>query len=93
MYSLTNYLFLQDELAENAQLVDNEMLSNVWLWLDLSFKLVEDGGLRGCGTKHPGIKAFLKFDGPKIISEVVSVPWAELGCLNCHGSAKFYKYV
>lgn len=83
---------LKDEFAENAQLVDDEMLANVWLWLDLSSKLVEEGNLRGCGTKHPGIKSFLRFDTQPIKSEVVSVPWMELGCLNCHGSAKYYKH-
>lgn len=82
---------LKEELAENAQMVDDEMLSKVWLWLDLSSRLVEEGSLRGCGTKHPGVKAFLKIDGQPIKSDVVSVPWSELGCLNCHGSAKFYK--
>lgn len=68
------------------------MLYSVWLWLDLSAKLVKEGSLRGCESKHPGIKTFLKFDGPPIKSEMVSIPWADLGCVNCSGSAKHYRH-
>lgn len=83
---------LKSKLGENAQLIEDPMLAKVWQWLELSSKLSSQGSLRGCGSKHPGIKSFLKLDGPPIKSELVSVPWYELGLQNCHGLVRFYRH-
>lgn len=74
------------------------MLRNVWNRLYLSNKLVEDGTLRGCNSKHPGVRSVLKIDGTTIKSESVSISWLDTGNLNCgvvgsSSSAKMYKLV
>lgn len=84
---------LKDELWRNGELVDDETLSNVWSWLHLSGKLVEDGVIRGQNSKHPGVKSVLKIENNSTKSEVISISWSELGNTNCHGSARTYKYV
>lgn len=82
---------LKDELWRNGELVDDETLSNVWNWLHLSGKLVEEGVIRGHNSKHPGVKSVLKIDNNSTKSEVISISWSELGNTNCHGSARIYK--
>lgn len=67
------------------------MLTNVWNWLHLSEKLVEEGIIRGSSSKHPGVRSVLKIDGNTNKSEVLSIPWSELGNNNCSGSARIYK--
>lgn len=74
---------------KNGQLVDDEMLTNVWNWLYLSGKLVEEGSLRGCSSKHPGIRSLLKFDGNTNKSETVSVSLSDNS--NTYGGARIYK--
>lgn len=76
---------------QNGELVDDQMLTNVWNWLHLSEKLVEEGVIRGTNSKHPGIRSVLKIDGTTNKSEVISIPWSELGNNNCYGSARIYK--
>lgn len=89
---MLNELF-QEEVWKNGELVDDEMLTNVWNWLYLSGKLVEDGPLRGCNSKHPGIRSILKFDGTTNKSETISASWSESNSVNSYGSARIYKYL
>lgn len=69
------------------------MLANVWNWLFLSGKLVEDGFLVGCHSKHPGVQAVLKLDPANNKSDHYSLKWADLGNANCHGVVRIFKYV
>ncbi|XP_076266778.1 GATOR complex protein mio isoform X2 [Rhynchophorus ferrugineus] len=86
---------LAEELYKNADAVKNdEVLSNVWNWLHLSMKLVEDDKLSipGVMYKHPGVLSVLNIDPEKNPSEMVSVTWTELGHTNCGGTMKYYKH-
>ncbi|KAL1497793.1 hypothetical protein ABEB36_008691 [Hypothenemus hampei] len=86
---------LEDELYKNAEMVkDEEVLSNVWHWLHLSAKLVEEGKVV-CSSlktsfKHPGVLSVLMQDCENAPSEVMNVSWTDLGHINCKGSVKFY---
>lgn len=84
-------LFTQDELWKNGELLDDQMLTNVWNWLHLSGKLVEDGIIRGHNSKHPGVRSVLRIDSSTLKSEVINIPWSELGSNNCYGTARIYK--
>uniref|UniRef100_T1HA87 Zinc_ribbon_16 domain-containing protein n=1 Tax=Rhodnius prolixus TaxID=13249 RepID=T1HA87_RHOPR len=49
---------LKTELKDNAVLVDDEDLKDIWYWLDQSKDLVNDGTLTSSPNKlHPGIKS------------------------------------
>ncbi|KAJ8938879.1 hypothetical protein NQ318_016083 [Aromia moschata] len=85
---------LQEDFYKNAKLVDNnEVLSNVWNWLHISSKLVDDGIIRGTSCRHPGIISIIsKIDSNMNKSETVTITWAELGNPNCQGSARYYRH-
>ncbi|RZC42359.1 WD repeat-containing protein mio-B [Asbolus verrucosus] len=76
---------LKGEIYKNGEMVDNEMLANVWNWLFLSRKLVEEGLLNGTQCKHPGVQAVLKIDPSNSKSDHYSLLWSDLGNTNCHG--------
>ncbi|XP_050310111.1 GATOR complex protein MIOS [Anthonomus grandis grandis] len=88
---------LEDELYRNAEMVkEDEVLSNVWHWLHLSAKLVEEGRVAtpslSTAHKHPGVLSVLT--GGETTesspSEVKTVSWTDLGHPNCKGNVKFY---
>lgn len=81
----------QEEFWRNAEVLDDDMLANVWNWLHLSSKLVEEGTLRGYNSKHPGVRSVIKVDGSSSKSDALSINWSELGSNNCYGAAKIYK--
>ncbi|XP_066259323.1 GATOR2 complex protein MIOS [Euwallacea similis] len=86
---------LEEELYKHSQIVkEDEILSNVWNWLHLSAKLVEDGRVVATSLstsyKHPGVLSVLTCNYETTPSEVVTIPWLELAHQNCKGSVKFY---
>jgi hypothetical protein len=83
---------LKAELYKNGEMVDNEMLSNVWNWLFLSGKLVDDGTLTGTQCKHPGVQAVLRIDPSNSKSELYSLLWSDLGNKNCQGVVRIFKH-
>lgn len=87
---------LAEELCKNANIVKNdEVLSNVWNWLDLCLKLVEENQIvlpAGFPYKHPGVMYILNIDPDRNPSETVTVSWNELGHANCSGTIKYYKH-
>ncbi|KAJ8985000.1 hypothetical protein NQ317_016911 [Molorchus minor] len=85
---------LQEDFYKNARLVDNnEILSNVWNWLQISSKLVEEGTIRGTNFRHPGIISIISKIDPNINkSDTITISWAELGNANCQGSARYYRH-
>ncbi|XP_041979444.1 GATOR complex protein MIOS [Aricia agestis] len=64
---------LKSDLWQNADLVDDEALSNMWLFLALSKSLFEDGCIRNSPWKHPGVCTVLKSPGDGYRSEAVAV--------------------
>ncbi|XP_044266200.1 GATOR complex protein MIOS-B [Tribolium madens] len=83
---------LKAEIYKNGEVVDNEMLANVWNWLFLSGKLVEDGVLAGTQCKHPGVQAVLKLDPSNNKSDHYSLLWSDLGNKNCQGVVRIFKH-
>ncbi|KAJ8949341.1 hypothetical protein NQ314_008261 [Rhamnusium bicolor] len=85
---------LQEDFYKNAKLVENnEVLSNVWNWLHLSSKLVDEGVIRGSSYRHPSIMSIIsRIDPNTNKSETITLTWAELGNPNCQGSAKYYSH-
>ncbi|ENN79182.1 hypothetical protein D910_02334, partial [Dendroctonus ponderosae] len=86
---------LDDDLYKNAEMVkEDEVLANVWHWLHLSAKLVEDGKVTGptlnTSFKHPGVLSVINNDHDNFSSEAITVSWTDLGHVNCRGSVKFY---
>lgn len=72
------------------------MLLDVWQWLHLSRTLVEEGDVKVIGTKHPGVKSILKIENiynPNLAlkSDIIQMPWMEVGNKNCVGSAQVYR--
>lgn len=88
---------LKDEFWKNSEIVEDEMLSNLWNWLYLSGKLVEKGLFgdrdmaREAFSKHPGVQSILKLDPSINKSEIVTYNWADLGNPNCSGSIRIYR--
>ncbi|KAL3269121.1 hypothetical protein HHI36_008202 [Cryptolaemus montrouzieri] len=89
---------LKDEFWKNSEIIEDEMLSNVWNWLYLSGKLVDKGVfgdkdiVRGAYCKHPGVQSILKIDPNSNKSEVVNMNWADLGNTNCTGTIRVYRH-
>lgn len=82
---------LKDEFYKNSELVDDIVLANVWNWLYLSGKLVEEGHLGNCQWRHPGVQAVLKIDPAKSKSDSYAISWSDLGSGNCSGSVRIFK--
>lgn len=67
------------------------MLVNVWKWIHLSGKLVEERLISDTDSKHPGVLSVIRTDGETNKSETVTTSWSSLGYPNCQGFAKFYR--
>lgn len=61
------------------------MLKSLWDWLYLSRCLVEEGSLKGTGSKHPGVKSILKSDASNQSNNSTCdvIPWTDVGNANC----------
>lgn len=85
----------QEELYKNAEMVkEDEVLANVWYWLHLSAKLVEEGRVicpsLNTSYKHPGVLSVLNSELENHPSEAITISWSDLGHINCKGSVKLY---
>lgn len=68
------------------------MLVNVWKWIDLSGKLVEEGVISETDRKHPGVTSLIRTDNEtNKASETVTTSWSSIGYPNCQGHAKYYR--
>lgn len=84
---------LENDVYKNANMVlDDEILSNVWNWIHISGRLVEDGFISNSDDKHPGVLSVLKVDPTTNKSTAISVSWSDLGYPNCQGSAVYFKH-
>ncbi|XP_074036422.1 GATOR complex protein mio [Leptinotarsa decemlineata] len=85
---------IQQELNKNGEVVKNHLsLANVWNWLHLTEKLVEDGMIKDSEYKHPGVLYVLSnIELTQQKSETVTVSWSDLGYPNCQTSAKYYRH-
>lgn len=86
---------LKGELRENALLVDDISMKEMWIWLDHSKALVEDGTLQTVfSNNHPGIRYILGMEASTSStnitakSELTLVPWTGVATSS---SAKVYK--
>nr|XP_023023937.1 GATOR complex protein MIOS [Leptinotarsa decemlineata] len=86
---------IQQELNKNGEVVKNHLsLANVWNWLHLTEKLVEDGMIKDSEYKHPGVLYVLSnIELTQQKSETVTVSWSDLGYPNCQTSAKYYRNI
>lgn len=82
---------LQEDLYKHSdQVKEDEILSNVWNWLHLSAKLVEDNKVVAHkSTKHPGVLSVINSSDSEA-SDVVTKLWSDLMQNNCKGSVKYY---
>ncbi|CAH1154363.1 unnamed protein product [Phaedon cochleariae] len=85
---------LQEEYTKNGEIVRNNLsLANVWNWLRLTERLVEECIIKESEMRHPGVISVLyNIDGNVKKSEVLTVAWSDLGYPNCQSSAKYYRH-
>lgn len=83
---------LEQDLAKNAMFIEEDMLVNVWNWLALSQRLVEEGLIRGQTGKHPGIKDVLKLESASNKSEMLPTTILDMGNNTTLTPVKIYRH-
>ncbi|XP_049939369.1 GATOR complex protein MIOS isoform X2 [Schistocerca serialis cubense] len=88
---------LKPDISQNGRLAEDEMLNSIWKWVGVAQSLVEEGVVRANCGRIPGIRNILRLEPvqvnmiPGMKSEMVTMPWADLGSTGAHVAAKIYK--